>query len=34
MKKAKEKMDRRHGKIEKEKEETVPTETFDPSEEA
>jgi hypothetical protein len=34
MKKAKEKMDRRHCKIDKEKEETVPTETFDPSEQA
>jgi hypothetical protein len=34
MKKAREKMDRRHCKIDKEKEETVPTETFDPSEQA
>jgi hypothetical protein len=34
MKKAKEKMDRRHGKIDKEKEEIVLTETFDPSEQA
>jgi hypothetical protein len=34
MKKAKEKMDRRHCKIDKEKEESVPTETFDPSEQA
>jgi hypothetical protein len=34
MKKAKEKMDRRHGKIDKEKEEAVPPETFDPSEQA
>ena len=34
MKKAKEKMDRRHGKIDKEKEETVPTVTFDPPEQA
>ena len=32
MKRAKEKMDRRHGKIEKEKEETVATETLDQSE--
>jgi hypothetical protein len=31
LKKAKEKMDRRHGKIEKDKEEAVPTETLDPS---
>jgi hypothetical protein len=34
MKKAREKMDRRHGKTDKEKEETVPTETSDPSEQA
>jgi len=32
IKKAKEKMDRRHGKIDKDKEEAVPTETLDPSE--
>jgi hypothetical protein len=32
MKKAKEKMDRRHGKIDKDKEETIPTETLDQSE--
>ena len=32
MKRAKEKMDRRHGKKEKEKEETVATETLDQSE--
>ena len=34
MKKAREKMDRRHGKIDKEKEESVSTETLDPSEQA
>ena len=34
MKKAKEKMERRHGKIDKDKEETVPPETLDPSEQA
>jgi hypothetical protein len=34
MKKAKEKMDRRHGKTDKDKEETVPTETEDQSEQA
>jgi hypothetical protein len=33
MKKAKEKMDRRHGKMEKEKEETVATETLEQTEE-
>jgi hypothetical protein len=32
MKKAKEKMDRRHGKIDKEQEESIPTETLDQSE--
>jgi|GEM_PF-1370285 len=34
MKKAKEKMDRRHGKTDKGKEEAVPPETLDPSEQA
>jgi hypothetical protein len=34
MKKAKEKMDRRHGKTDKEKEETVAPEPLDPSEQA
>jgi len=34
MKKAKEKMDRRHGKADKEKEETVATETLDQSDQA
>jgi hypothetical protein len=34
MKKAKEKMDRRHGKVDKEKEETVATETLDQSDQA
>jgi hypothetical protein len=33
MKKAKEKMDRRHGKTDKEKEETVATETLEQTEE-
>ena len=32
MKKAKEKMDRRHGKKDKEQEESIPTETLDQSE--
>lgn len=34
MKKAKEKMERRHGKIDKDKEEALPTETSDTSEQA